>query len=138
MRHYGRMGLIAAAMGCALVLTACGPMLGALASASDPPASVQPGTYADKTTLDEKAGIAVEVAYQAAALAATGLAREGLVSGDAAARLKSADAKAYAATQKARAAYDAGNARSYRDLEKAATGIIAEFLGLIISKGESP
>lgn len=81
-----------------------------------------PNTVADRTTLDERAAIAVEMAYQAAAQLAlsTGAAKRENV--------KAADRRAYAAVKAARDAYSAGNASSYAAAAAGAHTAVASFL----------
>jgi hypothetical protein len=62
---------------CALALTACTPVLAGLATMAGAPAS--PAAIADKTVLDEKAGIAVETMYAAVARAGALAFRAGLI-----------------------------------------------------------
>jgi hypothetical protein len=83
------------------------PMSLALASCNGIGTIPAPNTVADRTTLDERAAIAVELAYQAAAqlaLATSAAKRE---------NVKAADRRAYAAVKAVRAVYSAGNASSY-------------------------
>lgn len=81
-----------------------------------------PNTVADRTTLDERAAIAVEMAYQAAAqlALATGAAKREDV--------KAADRRAYAAVKAVRAAYEAGNAASYASAAASAHSTVASLL----------
>lgn len=130
MRMFSNLGL---ALAC-IALAACGPMtaIDALASASDPPPEqLQPGTYADKTTLDEQSGLAAELAYQAAALTVSTATKAGFIKGDTAKAIKAADARAFKALRMVRAAYDAGNARSYKDALTAARTAVGEILSLV-------
>lgn len=94
-----------------LALASCG-------AASLPP----PPTVADATTLDERAAIAVELAYQAGAQLAltTGAAKRENV--------KAADRRAFAAVKAVRAAYGAGNATSYPTAAIAAHEAVAALL----------
>lgn len=71
-----------------------------------------PATAAARTTLDEKAAIAAESAYTAAALAGARLVQLGLVDR---ARFKQLDHQAWDAVQAERAAYAAGNAASFAE-----------------------
>ncbi len=73
-----------------------------------------PVAVADQTVLDEKAGIAAEVAYTAVAKAIVVSIRAGLITDRAKLeKIRDLDAKAYAALQATRAAYKSGNALSY-------------------------
>lgn len=95
----------------------------ALAVASCGPATVPPpATVSDATTLDERAAIAVELAYQAGAQLAltTGAAKTE--------RVKAADRRAFAAVKAVRAAYRAGNASTYPAAAIAAHEAVAALL----------
>lgn len=69
-----------------------------------------PSTVADKTTLDEKAGIAAEALYQASVVVGHNLVTAGKITD---ASRKDLDNKAYTALLATRAAYNAGNATDY-------------------------
>lgn len=107
-------------LACSLALAGC---------TLEPPTS--PGQIANQTVLDEKAGIAIETAYAAAAEAATLALRGGFVSGPQAQRIAEIDNRAYAAVQATRAAYRAGNARSYSEAAASALPILRELLAAI-------
>lgn len=104
----------------ALALTGCttagavhtaGTVAAASADAAGVPAPV---TYADRTTLDEKAAIGAETTFTLAAKGATLAIKTGLVSEPATiVRIGEIRGKAYAALLKVRAAYRTGNATSY-------------------------
>lgn len=104
----------------ALALTGCtagqavhtaGTVAAATADAAGVPAPV---TYADRTTLDEKAAIGAETTFTLAAKGATLAIKTGLVSEPATiVRIGEIRGKAYAALLKVRAAYRTGNADSY-------------------------
>lgn len=81
-----------------------------------------PNTVANQTTLDERAAIAVEMAYQAAAQLAlsTGVAKRESV--------KAADRRAYEAVKAVRNAYSAGNASSYATAAASAHTAVASLL----------
>lgn len=89
-----------------------GSVAAATADAAGVPA---PATAANRTTLDEKAAIALEKAYTLSAKAASLAIRTGVVSSPSTiARIGDLNRKAYAAVVATRAAYRAGNATSYR------------------------
>lgn len=69
-----------------------------------------PQTIANHTTADEKAAIAIELAYTTATKMGTALARAGFIDPAYFAKL---DNKAYTALLAARSAYKAGNAAGY-------------------------
>lgn len=89
------------------------------------PPVTAPAQIADRTTLDEQAALAVELAYQAAATAvlATGAEKR--------ADVRAADQRAYAAVKAVRAAYDAGNAASYLAATVSARAAVASLLTAI-------
>lgn len=89
-----------------------------------------PSEVADRTTLDEKVGIAAETIYTGANRAAALAIRTGLVSNTATiTRIGQLDLEAKSHLQKVRDAYAAGNATSYdvafRDLNKTANELLA-------------
>lgn len=86
---------------------------------------------ADATALDEKAATAVELAYQASALAILTATRAGLIEGETATKVAAADTKAYQAVLLVRAAYQAGNARTYSDAAVKAVTAIKSTLALL-------
>jgi hypothetical protein len=75
-----------------------------------PPAPVD---VANKTVLDERAAIGVELAYKAARLAIETAVDAGLVKGQRATAIAELDRTAYKAVLAARAAYRTGNAPAY-------------------------
>lgn len=95
-----------------------------------PPA---PASVADQTKVDEQAALSVELAYQSAVLAVRTANRAGLLSPADRARAAELDTRAYAAVQAVRAAYEAGNAASYRSAVESARSAIA---GLVNALGE--
>jgi len=101
------------------------PLSLALASCTSLGIPMSPATVADRTTLDERAAIGVELAYQAAAQVAlaTGAAKSD--------KVKAADRRAYAAVKAVRAAYSAGNASSYPTAAIAAHEAVAALLTAI-------
>lgn len=80
------------------------------ACASIPAAPVE---VANKTVLDERAAIGVELAYKASRLAIETAVDAGLVKGQRAAAIAELDRTAYKAVLAARAAYRTGNALAY-------------------------
>ncbi|WP_343518081.1 hypothetical protein [Sphingomonas sp.] len=101
------------------------PLSLALASCNVVGTLPAPNMVADRATLDERAAIGVELAYQAAAQVA-------LASGAAKTeRVKAADRRAYAAVKAVRAAYSAGNASSYPTAAIAAHEAVAALLTAI-------
>ena len=128
-----RFSLIAIA---AMSLMACTPITAgfdALASAATQagPTANAALAAADATTLDEKAAIAVELAYQASATAILTATRAGLIEGETATKIAAADRAAYQAVLLVRATYDAGNARSYGDAAVKAVALIKNTLSLL-------
>ena len=109
------------------VLAACG-------STTTPGAIPTPSDVADTTVLDERAALAVELAYKAETLALETAVDAGLLTGENAAKAAALDARAYAAVKAVRAAYDAGNAESYPEAILGAHAAISEALAAI--KGE--
>lgn len=104
-------------------IAACAPM----STGSLPP----PSEITEHTVLDEKAGLSVELAYQAANLAARTANRAGVLSPSTKARLADLDTAAYNAVLNARMAYDLGNSQSYAEATVKAQGIIRQILALI-------
>jgi len=98
-----------------LLLAGCAGQLGGVAS----------GGSTATQSLDTRAVIGVELAYQAAAqfALATGAAKTE--------RVKAADRRAYAAVKAVRAAYSAGNASSYPTAAIAAHEAVAALLTAI-------
>lgn len=92
------------ALKAALVLALCTP-LHACETFADGPKAV-----ADTSVADERAVIALELAYTSATRAGTTLARAGIIDAE---RFKELDRKAYTALQAVRAAYRAGNSDGY-------------------------
>jgi len=112
-----------------LVLLLAIATLPACALLQSPPGS--PSAIANRTVADEKGALGVELAYQGANLAALTANRAGLVNAGLALRIADADRKALAAVHAVRAAYDTGNAASYRQADAKARVALAEFLALI-------
>jgi hypothetical protein len=90
-----------------------------------------PAEIADATVVDEKAALSVEIAYQAAALSVKAMAQTNIIMGTPAEKIAALDRAAYRAVRAARAAYDAGNADSYREAEAIARKHIAALLRLV-------
>jgi hypothetical protein len=96
-----------------------------------------PGTVLDQTTLDERAAIAAENAYQAAATAAIAAHDAGAIDEAGWVRVQRADRHAYALLSAVRAAYSAGNAASYREALSNAWGAIGELTRLTADPGST-
>lgn len=90
-----------------------------------------PGAIADGTTLDEKAAIGAELAYQGFRTAAELAVNSGKVTGQRAAMLAELDKDAFGALEAARLAYDAGNAEDYRSALSMARAAITEGLAIV-------
>lgn len=106
-----------------LGLTGCATMPGGLPS---------PASVADRTTIDEQAGITVTLAYTAAARAATLAIQTGLVRDPATiAQIKALDTRAYNAVLAMRAAYTAANSSGYASALVQANGAIGDFLAAV-------
>ena len=116
-----RLSLLFAAM-LAVPLAACAGMQAAPAPSSLDAAAIvadaanvpPPSTYADATTMDESAAIAWETAVTVTAELAAAAVRANLVPEAKLARLAELSHQARIAVRSVRAAYDAGNATSYR------------------------
>lgn len=91
-------------LGLALI---CAAPLASCANLTSPVAS------ANQTKLDEQAAIGVNLAYKAFRLAAETGIEAGFIKGDVAAKVASADNRAFAAVQAVDAAYRAGNSTDY-------------------------
>lgn len=98
-----------------------------------PTVPTAPADVANATVLDEKAGIAVEVAYKAWRTAVELAVDGGVLKGDKAARVAEIDRRAYTATLATQAAYRAGNAAGYATAAREATDAIR--LGVAVMKG---
>lgn len=128
--------LILAALA-SLALSACTAMgvastaVSAAATAADLASVPAPVTYCDKTKMDERTGIAVELAYQAWRTALELGVDVGMVKGQLAVRLAALDNQAYNATLTVQAAYRTCNAASYRAAADQATATIKQALALL-------
>lgn len=100
------------------------------------PASVpaSPSVIADKTILDEKAAISVELAYQAWATAVEIAVDAGVLHGERAAQIKAIDNRIYGAVVAVREAYKAGNQTSYTNAVFGAKAAIEQ--GIAVMKGK--
>lgn len=98
-------------------------------------APTSPSELSERTALDERAALGVELAYSAARTAVELGVDAGLIRGDLARRVSDADHRAYQAVLAARAAYDAGNAQSYEAALVRARAAVSEVVTLI--KGAS-
>jgi len=92
-----------------------------VATVADSVNAPPPVVLADRTTIDESAGIAFETAVAAAADLATLAVQTGVVPTDKLPALKARVAQARVAVRAVRAAYDTGNAASYRAAVSQAT-----------------
>jgi hypothetical protein len=110
-----------------IALVACTPT----GITSIPPS---PQAVAETTILDEQAALGVELAYQAAALAALTAMKSGLVDAKTKVEIAKADTFAYAQVQKVRAAYDAGNSASYAQTLPVARTAVGSLLALVKGK----
>lgn len=90
-----------------------------------------PVDVANQTKLDEQAALAIELAYQAAALAVSTAADLGVLKGANASKAAEIDRKAYRAVQAVRTAYDSGNATSYAAAAISARAEIAALLAAV-------
>lgn len=130
-----RLGLFAALA--SLALSACAPLVAASTAASiatsmaDSAGVAPPSTYANHTTIDEKAGISIEVAYNAWYRLLELAIDTGFVKPAQAARLAAIDNKAYGATLTAQHAYLAGNSASFKAAEAQARAAIKEGMALV-------
>lgn len=120
-----RLALIIAA---ALALPACATL-----TAAPPSIPTAPAVVANRTVLDEKAGIAVETAYKAWRVAIELATDAGMITGAKATRVAEIDTRAYGATLAVQAAYRAGNAAGYIAAAREANAAIR--LGLDVVKG---
>lgn len=107
------------AAGLALALASCAGIPSAPSGAGSPP-------IAGATKLDEQAGLAITLAYQAANRLALLVIRSGHVRGADAEKLKALDAEAFRWVSRVRIAYQAGNAVSYQAAIAQAYAIVAE------------
>lgn len=111
----------------ALALAACNTT-GTAGLGGIPTAPVE---VANKTTLDEKGGIAAETAYYAANRLAALAIRTGVVQDKATiAKIGQTDTAVKAALQKVRNAYDAGNATSYEAALREADALTKSLIAL--------
>lgn len=102
-----------------------------LSACVTPTLPASPAVVADRTVLDEQAGLAIELAYEAAGTAVLTANRAGLIPATLKPRIAAADRKAFAAVQAVRAAYDAGNATSYATALTIARGAVTDLLTAI-------
>lgn len=96
-----------------LIVAFAAPMTLALSGCAGfmPPQS--PSQAADSVILDERAALAIELAYNAAGTALEAALDAGLITGSNLDIAREANGRAYGAVLATRAAYDAGNADSY-------------------------
>lgn len=118
----------------ALALTGCGLNAGTVASAgaatADAIGAPPPVAVADATVLDERAILALELAYKAARIAVELSVDTKVVWGATAARVAEYDNKAFLALTVARSAYRTGNASSYKTALSEAQAAISQLLSL--------
>lgn len=105
-------------------------IIGCIALAACQPIS-SPATYANTTTIDERAGIEAETAYSAFALAANLAVNSGLVHGTTATNLANLDNKLYSLIQLERTAYKAGNAADYNSAVAQINTLVVQGLDII-------
>lgn len=101
------------------------------ATAADIAGTAPPSVYANKTILDEKVGIAVELAYKAWRVAFELGLDSGVIHGAKATALAAIDNKAYAATIATQSAYRASNATSYRAAADQAIALVRQALAVL-------
>lgn len=106
----------------------------AAATAADTVGVAPPSTVADRTILDEKVGISVELAYKAWRVALETALDAKLVPASKAAQLAALDKKAYDATLIVQGAYATGNATSYRAAADEAIATLRQALALLRGK----
>lgn len=118
----------------ALALAGCGVNAGTVASTGATAADVvgvpPPVTVADRTSLDERGLLALELAYKAARIAVEISVDTKVVWGATAARVADYDQQAFLALSVARGAYRTGNASSYRTALDEAQAAISQLLSL--------
>lgn len=109
----------------AVTLSACSVLTG-LAGIPNSPKDV-----AEKTVLDERIALGMELAYQAAAFSAVTAIKAGVVPQDKMKTLRDADQMAYNAVLMVRNAYKAGNADSYLSASSDARAAIGAMMTLL-------
>jgi len=147
MRLFNRGGWLCAAV---LSLAACAvappetaggtapPVIGAAAAAADAVNIPAPVTIADRTALDETAGIGFETAVTVAADLATMAVRTKVVPTSRLVELRERVAWARVAVGSVRAAYDTGNATSYRAAVATASCAIGRVRSLATGATDAP
>lgn len=123
---FRRMTLTLAA---SLSLAACNP--GGMLSGIPP----TPSEASDRTTLDERALLGLELSYQAARTATELAVDAGAIKGATATRVAKLDRDAYSALKAARDAYGAANASSYGEALERARTAVSGILGLVKGGG---
>lgn len=126
--------LAAGALSACTAMGAIGTAVGLGTAVADASGVPPPVTYANHTTVDEKAGIAIETAYNAWWRALDLSIDVGYVTPAKAAAVAAIDNKAYAATLAAQHAYLAGNSSSFKAAEAEARAAIKEGLALVKGK----
>jgi len=132
----------------ALTLSACAatstsppgsyPAVGTVGAVADAVNLPPPVSIADRTKLDETVGIGFETAVTAAADLATLAVRTGVVPTNRLGELRERVAWARAAVAGVRAAYDTGNAASYKVAVAGAQCAIARVQSLATGKADAP
>lgn len=114
------------------------PIVEAAATAADLANVPAPVTFADRTTLDETAGIGFETAIAAAADLATLAVKTKVVPSSRLVELRERVAWARVAVGSVRAAYDANNATSYRAAVATASCAIGRVRSLASGAPDAP
>jgi len=109
----------------AVSLSACSVLTGLAGIPSSPKA------VAEKTVLDERIALGMELAYQAAAFSAVTAIKAGLVPQEQMKTVRDADTMAYNAVVLVRTAYKAGNADSYLSASSDARAAISAMMALL-------
>lgn len=143
MRRLSILAAIAALSLCACSTTSTAPpgpiaTVDAAATIADATGTPPPVTIADQTTIDETAGIAFESAIAAAADLATLAVRTRVVPDSKLGELRERVAWARTAVGAVRAAYDTGNARSYKAAVASAGCAIARVRTLATGAADAP
>lgn len=112
----------------ALIIAAAALSLCGCSTLSLPPAS--PQEVASQTKVDEMLLMGAEISYKAARSLAEASADAGLIDATAAVKIKAIDSQVYEWLEKARAAYEAGNATDYRAAIELATPLLTKMWAL--------
>lgn len=117
-----------------LALSGClsaGTAVNSAATVADAVGAPPPVTIADKTVLDEQAGLAITSGYRAAVTAARLANRVRPFSPALKAKVADLDNRAFAAVAGVRTAYETGNADSYREAAARARSLIDQIVALV-------